>query len=86
MVKQKVYTAAEFAKKMSVSRRTATRWLTAGIVPGAVLKSSPELGQWWEIPESALKMPRPAMGPKPGGPVLKLDKQRWIQRHRSSLL
>jgi hypothetical protein len=52
---------------MGVSYKTAWRWLGAGIVPGAVLKESPDRGQWWEIPEGAVKkVVKPTMGPKPG--------------------
>jgi hypothetical protein len=63
--KARTMTAREFAEEMSVNYRTALNWLDAGIVPGAERKTSP-IGEYWEIPEKALKMERPKPGPKKG--------------------
>jgi hypothetical protein len=57
-------TAKQFAKKMGVHYRTVLNWLDAGLIAGAERKSS-IIGEYWEVPESALKMDRPKMGPKP---------------------
>lgn len=62
--KQKTMTTKQFAAQMEVNYRTALNWLEAGLVPGAVRRSSP-IGEYWEIPEAALKMERPKPGPKP---------------------
>lgn len=60
-------TATVFAEKMGVDYSTVMRWLRRKIVPGAVLRESPDRGKWWEIPESALQMERPKWGgPKEG--------------------
>lgn len=56
-------TAKQFAERMRVHYRTALNWLSQGLVPGAELKDSP-IGEYWEIPETALKMERPKPGPK----------------------
>jgi hypothetical protein len=55
-------TATVFAQEMGVDYSTVMRWLKRQIVPGAVLRESPERGKWWEIPESALQMERPKWG------------------------
>lgn len=55
-------TATAFAEKMGVNFSTVMRWLRRKIVPGAVLRESPDRGKWWEIPESALQMERPKWG------------------------
>ena len=60
----RVMTAKQFAEQMRVNYRTALNWLEARLVPGAERKPSP-VGEYWEIPESALKMERPKPGPKP---------------------
>lgn len=57
-------TAKEFAKHMTIHYRTALKWLDAGSVPGAKMQQSP-IGNYWEIPTTALKMRRPKPGPKP---------------------
>ncbi len=57
-------TAKQFAAKMKINYRTALNWLEAGRVQGAERKQSP-IGEYWEIPESALEMERPRPGPKP---------------------
>jgi hypothetical protein len=57
-------TAKKFAEQMEINYRTALNWLEAGLVPGAERKTSP-IGEYWEIPEVALKMERPKPGPKP---------------------
>ena len=59
-----VMTARIFSKRMDVNYRTALNWLEAGLVPGARRRPSP-VGEYWEIPESALTMERPRPGPKP---------------------
>jgi hypothetical protein len=61
---RRVLTAREFAAEMGVHYRTALRWIVAGLVPGATLRSSP-FGDYWEIPATALSMERPRTGPKP---------------------
>jgi hypothetical protein len=61
-----VMTARQFAGRMDVHYRTALNWLEGGLVPGAQRKSSP-VGEYWEVPEAALKMKRPKSGPKPKG-------------------
>ena len=61
----RVMTAKQFAEEMDVNYRTALNWLEAELVPGAERKPSP-VGEYWEIPETALKMERPKPGPKPG--------------------
>jgi predicted site-specific integrase-resolvase len=57
-------TTKQFAEKMGVNYRTALNWLEAGLVPGAERRTSPL--EYWEIPETALKMERPKRGPAPG--------------------
>ncbi len=57
--------AKTFAEEMNIDYRTALNWLKAGLVPGAERKASP-VGEYWEIPATALKMERPKPGPKPG--------------------
>ena len=64
MSKGTVMTSRQFAVKMRVDYRTALNWLNDGIVPGAVKRSTP-IGEYWEIPESALKMTPPRKGPRP---------------------
>jgi hypothetical protein len=66
MTKGKTMTATVFADEMGVSYPTVVRWLKRKLVPGAILKESPDRGKWWEIPESALQMERPKSGPKTG--------------------
>jgi hypothetical protein len=61
--KGRVMTAKQFAQEMGINYRTALNWLDAGIVPGARKKES-LVGEYWEVPESALKMDRPKPGPK----------------------
>ena len=56
-------TAKQFAEKMKVNYRTALRWLESGLVLGAERKNSP-VGDYWDIPVSALEMERPKPGPK----------------------
>jgi hypothetical protein len=64
MKKQNFYTARAFAKEMGVNYRTVLNWLEDNLVPGAEWKASP-IGEYWEIPASALDMERPKPGPKP---------------------
>src|SRR5262249_60839820 len=64
MKKGRVITATVFADEMGVSYPTVVRWLKRKLVPGAVLRESPDRGKWWEIPEEALTMERPKTGPK----------------------
>lgn len=59
-------TAKQFAAEMGINYRTALNWLDAGLVPGAERKKSP-VGDYWEIPSTALKMERPKPGPKKKG-------------------
>jgi hypothetical protein len=61
---ERVMTAKQFAEQMKVNYRTALNWLEAQLVPGAERKPSP-VGEYWEIPQAALKMERPRPGPKP---------------------
>ena len=60
----RVMTTKQFAEAMKVNYRTALNWLEAGLVPGAERRTSP-IGEYWEIPDGALKMERPKPGPKP---------------------
>jgi hypothetical protein len=62
--KKRLLTASAFAKEIGVSYPTVISWLDQEIVPGAVKKSD-HRGEYWEIPEDALKMERPKRGPKP---------------------
>jgi hypothetical protein len=62
MKKGRLMTATVFAQEMGVDYSTVIRWLKRQIVPGAVLRESPERGKWWEIPETALQMERPKWG------------------------
>ena len=62
--KKRTMTAVQFAKEIGVSYPTIVSWLSQGIVPGAI-KRSDHRGEYWEIPEAALKMERPKRGPKP---------------------
>ncbi len=57
----RVMTAKQFAEQMSINYRTALNWLEANLVPGAERKPSP-VGEYWEIPDTALKMERPRRG------------------------
>jgi predicted site-specific integrase-resolvase len=57
-------TAKQFAEQMNVNYRTALNWLEDGIVPGAERRTSP-IGEYWEIPDTALSMERPKRGPTP---------------------
>jgi predicted site-specific integrase-resolvase len=57
-------TAQKFAEKMGVHYRTVLNWLNKGLIPGAEEKQTP-MGNYWEIPLSALTMERPKPGPKP---------------------
>ena len=67
MTKQdrKTMPATVFAERMGVDYSTVVRWLKRKIVPGAVLRESPDRGKWWEIPEAALSFERPKAGRKP---------------------
>ena len=56
-------TARQFAEKMGVHYRTALLWLEAGLVPGATRHHSP-IGDYWQIPATALSMKKPRRGPK----------------------
>ena len=56
-------TAKQFAGKMKINYRTALRWLESGIVAGAERKKS-LIGDYWEIPVSAIETTRPKPGPK----------------------
>ena len=56
-------TAKQFAEKMQVNYRTALRWLESGIVPGAKRTQSP-VGEYWEVPATAVEMKRPKSGRK----------------------
>lgn len=78
MKKGRTMTATVFAEEMGVSYPTVVRWLKRQLVPGAVLKESPDRGKWWEIPQDALKMERPKTGPKKGskGSTVKASKSR----------
>jgi len=67
MKKGRLMTATVFAQEMGVDYSTVMRRLKRQIVPGAVLRESPERGKWWEIPESALQMERPKWGGPEGG-------------------
>ena len=60
----RMMTARQFAEQMSINYRTALNWLEASLVPGAERKPSP-VGEYWEIPDTALKMERPKRGPTP---------------------
>jgi hypothetical protein len=60
----RVLTAKQFAEEMKINYRTALNWLEAQLVPGAQRQPSP-VGEYWEIPETALKMERPKRGPIP---------------------
>jgi hypothetical protein len=64
----RVMTAKQFAEQMKVNYRTALNWLEASLVPGAERKPSP-VGEYWEIPDTALKMERPKRGPVPKGQI-----------------
>jgi len=57
-------TAKQFAERMDINYRTALNWLEAGLVLGAERRTSP-IGEYWEVPDTALKMQRPKPGPKP---------------------
>jgi hypothetical protein len=63
MKKKQAFTARQFAMAMGVSYRTVMGWLAAEIVPGAKKIETP-VGSYWLIPELALRMERPTMGPK----------------------
>ena len=63
----RIMTAKQFAEEMKVNYRTALNWLEADLVPGAERRVSP-IGEYWEIPETALGMERPRPGPKPKAP------------------
>lgn len=63
-------TAKGFAAEMGINYRTALNWLDAGLVLGAERKSAP-ISEYWEIPDTALKMERPKLGPK------KASKKGW---------
>jgi hypothetical protein len=64
----RVLTARQFAEEMKINYRTALNWLEAQLVPGAQRQPSP-VGEYWEIPEAALKMKRPKRGPIPKAPA-----------------
>jgi len=59
-------TAVVFAEEMDVNYTTVMRWLKQGIVPGAELIEPVPGMTVWQIPQSALQMPRPKSGPKRG--------------------
>jgi excisionase family DNA binding protein len=46
-------TTGEVARGLQVSRKTVTRWCTAGLVPGAWKTPGPRGS--WRVPESAVK-------------------------------
>ena len=62
--KIEMLTARQFAQQKGINYRTALNWLAAGLVSGAVVKQSP-LGDYWEVPSTALTMEKPKPGPKP---------------------
>lgn len=65
--KPEVISTNVFAEKMAVNYRTALNWLRAGLVPGAVERTLPgNVGNYWEIPITALTMEKPKPGPKKG--------------------
>lgn len=64
--KVEMMTTRQFAERMEINYRTALNWLEAGLVPGAERKVS-LIGEYWEIPSTALTMDRPKRGPKKKG-------------------
>lgn len=61
----------EFAEALGRPYSTVASWLTAGKVPGAVLKETPR-GPVWEIPRSILKTFTP---PRQGRPPTQKNKK-----------
>jgi hypothetical protein len=57
----RMLTAVQFAKEAGISYPTVISWLKQGLVPEAEKKSD-HRGEYWEIPDSALKMERPKAG------------------------
>jgi excisionase family DNA binding protein len=65
-------TTGQVARGLQVSRKTVTRWCTAGLVPGAWKTPGPRGS--WRVPESVVKdilhawelhiLPRPAVWPQ----------------------
>jgi hypothetical protein len=66
MGKEVFMTAVTFADAMDVNYTTVMRWLRNGLVPGAELIEPVPGMKVWQIPESALNMPRPKSGPPRG--------------------
>lgn len=65
-----------FAEKMGIHYRTALNWLRDGLVPGANERELPGgIGNYWEIPVTALSMERPKPGPKKGSKRRKKDQK-----------
>lgn len=78
-------TSWEFAQKMDISYHTVMRWLKFGIVPGAV---KAENNRDWVVPDEALKMKRPAPGPRPKkgvGVVRTKEESRLVQELKTEL-
>jgi hypothetical protein len=62
MGKERMMTAKAFAEEMNVDYATVMRWLKQGDVPGAeYIEPIPGM-KVWQIPESALDMPRRPAG------------------------
>jgi hypothetical protein len=62
MRKERMMTAKAFAVEMNVDYATVMRWLKSGDVPGAeYIEPIPGM-RVWQIPESALQMPRKPAG------------------------
>lgn len=59
-------TAVAFAEAMDVNYTTIMRWLRRGLVPGATYIEPIPGMKVWQIPQSALNMPRPKSGPPRG--------------------
>jgi hypothetical protein len=57
----RMLTAVQFAKEASISYTTVMSWLKQGLVPGAEKKAD-HRGEYWDIPDTALKMERPKAG------------------------
>lgn len=65
--KPEMISTTAFAERMAVNYRTALNWLRAGLVPGAIEHQLPGgVGNYWEIPVTALEMDKPKPGPKKG--------------------
>ena len=72
-------TARQYAQQKGINYRTALNWLAAGLVPGAEVKTSP-LGDYWEVPSTALTMEKPKPGPKPN--TVKAVKLKAVKQSR----